>query len=211
MKLVAGALILCLLAPMALAQATSTSVGVGAGAAAVDPSKNVLDALLAAVTRLNDLMVAAAKRSDDLRKADNQYQTSMREAETRRVDQLGAQKQVFDLELARINRANADASALLLASQVKELKTDSAERMGKLEEFANQQRGRSSGSSDTVGWIAAGVFGVLMLLVAIAGLIFSIMERGKRTNGDSDHEREDAERYRRYVERKVADSPAVSQ
>lgn len=181
-KSVLFAAFLCLwLAGSALAE--TSAVGVGSGAAAVDPSKNVLDSLLAAVTRLNDLLAAGFRRQDDLR-----------DAETRRVDQLAAQKQVFDLELARGIRANADANALLLATQVRELKTDTSDRITKLEQFANEQRGRSSatdpaatqayddvrkllakqadtsgqgiGQSNMFGWIVAG----LMLLVALAAL-----------------------------------------
>jgi len=136
------------------------------GGPTIDPTKNVLDLVLAAVKRIDDIMAANTKRMDDLREAETKFQNAMREAdarrlndareaetrrvndlrdaETRRIDQLATNKQIFDLELARMNRSNVDASTLLLATQVKELKTDSADRTGKLEQFANEQRGRAS-------------------------------------------------------------------
>jgi hypothetical protein len=183
-----------ILSTTAFAQ-TSTTVGVGAGSVAVDPSKNVLDALLAAVTRLNDLMERDRSRADDLRKEDKEFQNAMREAETRRTNDLGKQKQEFDLELARINKSSLDSSAILLATAVKELKTDSAERTGKLEQFANEQRGRTSGGNEV--WA---LVGILVTMLLGAGAVITSLMRNKR----NEHESEDAERYRRYVERVVA-------
>src|SRR5207344_721034 len=143
----------------------------------IDPTKNVLDLVLAAVKRLDDIIALVVKREDDMREADSRFQTAMRkagdelqtalreaesrrvndlrDAETRRLDQLATNKQIFDLELARVNRSNVDASALLLATQVKELKTDSADRTGKLEQFANEQRGRASGGNEV--WALLGI------------------------------------------------------
>jgi hypothetical protein len=235
------ALTLALFAAPAMAQLMpGGAVGVGSGASAIDPSKNVLDALLAAVTRLNDLREVSEKREDDLRKADDRFHVAqlaaetrhtndMRESEKRRTDDLATQKQNFDLELAHNIRATVEDKAALLAAQVKELKMDTSDRIAKLEVYANETRGRSSatdpanvqlyadvnklkaivtdsggvgtGRTDMVGWIAAGVFGVLMLLVAAGGLFFSIAER--RSNAGNQHDHEDAERYRRSVEHKV--------
>lgn len=163
-----------------------------------DPSKNVLDLVLAAVKRLDDVMGASVKRQDDLRDAEIKYQNAMREAETRRVNELAAQKQGFDLELARGIRANQDANALLLATSVRELKTDTSDRIAKLEQFANEQRGRSSatdpaytklledvralstsradiagvgsGRSDMIGWLFGGLaaLGAVIAVLAFA-------------------------------------------
>lgn len=133
---------------------------------AIDPTKNVLDLVEAAIRRQDDLRAAQAKlqevnmaaearinaamreadtqRAKDLREADVRRQNELREAETRRVNELATQKQIFDLELARVIRAGLDASTLLLATQLKEVKTDASDRMAKLEQFANEQRGRAS-------------------------------------------------------------------
>ena len=106
----------------------------------IDPTKNVLDLVL---------------------------------AETKRIDQLAAQKPIADLELARVNKASVDSSALLLATAVKELKTDSSDRTAKLEQFANEQRGRASGGNEV--WALIGVI-ITILLVAI-GLLLNTMKK----------------------------------
>ena len=107
-------------------------IGVDArGQSVVDPTRNVLDLVKAAVQRLNDLARAEAKlqetirtleaqRLSELRTADIMRIDELRAAETRRVDQLAQSKQIFDLELARVIRANVDASTSLLATQLKE-------------------------------------------------------------------------------------------
>lgn len=142
----------------AQAQTSATPLGIpvdARGGPTVDPTKNVLDLVLAAVKRIDDIMSAVTKRQDDLRasdamlhsvmrESDNKRLNELRDAETRRINELAAQKQVFDLELARVIRANQDSSTLLLAAQLKEVKSDSNERTAKLEQFANEQRGRAS-------------------------------------------------------------------
>ena len=141
----------------------------------VDPTKNVLDLVLAAVKRLDDLNDAMTKRADDLRVANTRYQDALRDAETRRINELSAQKQTFDLEMARVIRANQDSSTLLLAGQLKEVKTDLSDRTTKLEVFANEQRGRASASGDTIGWIVAAIG----LLIGLAGLILAFTTRAR--------------------------------
>jgi hypothetical protein len=97
----------------------------------VDPTKNVLD-----------LVQAAIKRQDDLR-----------DAETRRVNELAAQKQTFDLELAKVLRANQDAASTLLATQLKEVKNDLSDRTAKLEQFRWETGGKGVGLSSAAGWV----------------------------------------------------------
>lgn len=192
----------------------------GRGSGPIDPTKNVLDLVEAAIRRQDDLRAAEAKlqearqsseaklnatireadahRLADLRDADVRRLNELREAETRRVNELATQKQIFDLELARVIRAGLDASTLLLATQLKEVKTDASDRMAKLEQFANEQRGRasatdpgyakaleeikaltasrtdlagrSSGIEALIGWIVAGI----MLLLAIGGFVINM-------------------------------------
>lgn len=162
------------------------------GGQAVDPTKNVLDLVQAAIQRQDDLRHAEAKFQNALRKAEDKFQNSMREAdirrvselrdaesrlqtaqrdaETRRVNELAVQKQLFDLELARVLRANVDSAALLLSTQLKEVKTDLSDRTAKLEQFRWETGGKSAGYGDLVAWLFAG----LMALVALGGLIVNI-------------------------------------
>jgi len=152
----------------ALGQENRAGIGVDArGGAVIDPTENV-----------KALNAAEAKRQDDLRGMEAKFQNAMREkeaeiskvardAETRRINELSAQKQLFDLELARVLRSNVDAASLLLATQLKEVKTDISERMTKQEQF----RWESGGRSDTIAWII--VF--IATLAAVAGPIVTIM------------------------------------
>jgi len=108
---------------------------------AIDPTKNVLD-----------LVQAAIKRQDDLR-----------DAETRRLNELAAQKQTFDLELAKVLRANQDAASTLLATQLKEVKNDLSDRTAKLEQFRWETGGKTSGTN-LVAYI------IVQVVVSIAGI-----------------------------------------
>jgi hypothetical protein len=202
LRSIAALLIVAFLSLPAWAQSASPAASTGttyppalgipapSSGAAVDPTKNVLDTVLAAVTRLNDIMAQIVKRQDDLREFETKFQNALREAETRRVNdlrdadirrsndlrdaetrrtnELSAQKSIADLELARVNKASVDSSALLLATAVKELKTDSSDRTAKLEQFANEQRGRASGGNEV--WALIGVLAML-LLVAVGVLV----------------------------------------
>ena len=112
----------------------------------IDPTQNV-----------RELFAADGRLRDALREADNRYQDAMREAETRRLNELAAQKQLFDLELAKILRANQEAAAALLATQLKEVKTDLSVRTTVLETSRNENTGASASLQKFIGWIVAGV------------------------------------------------------
>lgn len=111
---------------------------------AIDPTKNVLD-----------LVQAAIKRQDDLR-----------DAETRRINELAAQKLMFDLELAKVLRANQDAASTLLATQLKEVKNDLSDRTAKLEQFRWETGGKSQGTAS----IILGITTVISISIALAAL-----------------------------------------
>jgi len=127
----------------------------------IDPTKNVLDTL-----------ARESIHRDALREADNRYRDDMRDAETRRVDQLSAQKLMFDLELAKILRANQDAAANLLATQLKEVKNDLSDRMSKQEQFRWESGGKSQGIN-MIGAIVIGVAIVISGALAAAGFIYT--------------------------------------
>jgi len=136
-------------------------VGVDAkGGAVIDPTKNVLDNFAA----LKEMLA-------ELRTADNNFQNHMREAETRRINELAAQKLTFDLELAKILRANQDAAATLLATQLKEVKNDLSDRTSKLEQFRWETGGKSQGVSSIGVLIATG----LSILIAIGSLAAALL------------------------------------
>lgn len=188
-----GLVLLCLAAP-AFAQDRPGIAVDAKGGAVIDPTKNVLD-----------LVEAAIRRQDDLRTAEAKFQNAMRDAETRRLNELNAQKQVFDLELARVLRAGLDASTLLLATQLKEVKTDLADRTSHLEQFrwesggrqtyqdpaalqlqkqvelltqiSLQRAGQDKGMGDLIGYIMAGITVLILLISAGVGVIGLFMRR----------------------------------
>lgn len=188
-------------------------VGVDArGGQVVDPTKNVLDLVEAAIRRQDDLRLAEAKFQDALRGAEARFGAAMRDAdarrlnelrdaETRRINELTSQKQIFDLELARVIRANVESSTLLLATQVKEVKTDLSDRTAKLEQFRWESGGRTSatdpvyvdllkevkalslarsdlsGRSTGQGEVVAYIFAAIMAVVGIVGLVLTFSNR----------------------------------
>jgi hypothetical protein len=113
-----------------------TGIGLGVdrtGGPVIDPTENVL--------ALVDVQKQHQREKDEL---DRRYQDAMREAETRRINELAAQKQTFDLELAKVLRANQDAASTLLATQLKEVKNDLSDRTAKLEQFRWETGGKTS-------------------------------------------------------------------
>ena len=126
----------------------------------IDPTKNVLD-----------LVAALEKSRDLLRAADLKYQDAMREAETRRINELAAQKLTFDFEMSRVLRASQDAAATLLATSLKEVKNDMSDRMSKQEQF----RWESGGKSQGIGAIWAAIIAAAGLLIALGTFVTVIL------------------------------------
>jgi hypothetical protein len=126
-----------------MTEAKMPETGVGK---VVDPTKNVLD-----------LVEAAIRRQDDLREMESRYQNDMRAAETRRVNELAEQKQLFDLETSRVLRLSAEDKSMLLAAQLKEVKTDLQTEIKGLNQFRWETGGRGAGMAAFLGWIVAAV------------------------------------------------------
>lgn len=126
------------------------------GGPAIDPTENVLA-----------LVDAERHHRDELRFADIRFQDSMREAETRRLNELALQKNTFDLEMARVLRANLDAASLLLATQLKEVKTDLQMEIRGLNQFRWESGGKTSGRDDVWKYIfAAAAAGATLTVIA---------------------------------------------
>lgn len=91
-KAIVGLVLLVLLCAPALAQESQSEHRPGIavdsnGGKVVDPTKNVLDLVLAAVTRLNDLMARLEQRQDDLRDAAGKLSQAKLDA-AEKMDQL---------------------------------------------------------------------------------------------------------------------------
>jgi hypothetical protein len=126
-----------------------------AGGPVIDPTENVFA-----------LVEAERNHRDALRDADNRFSDAMREAETRRLNELAEQKLMFDLELAKVLRANQDAASTLLATQLREVKNDLSDRTAKLEQFRWETGGKSQGAGALWGYIT-GAAGLLVALAAV--------------------------------------------
>jgi hypothetical protein len=141
------------------------------GGQVIDPTRNVLDLVQAAIKRQDDLREGESRFQSTVRDMESRFQSAMREAETKRVNELAVQKQLFDLELARVLRANVDSAALLLSTQLKEVKTDLSDRTAKLEQFRWETGGKSAGTGEVIAYLIAGFMG----LVALAGVTVGVL------------------------------------
>lgn len=95
------------------------------GGPTVDPTQNVLDLVLAAVKRIDDLREAETRRVNDLRLAESRrvdeqaelrtnYGEKLREAEAKRIDAI----RVVDVNAVAVASERAAAQATVLATQV---------------------------------------------------------------------------------------------
>lgn len=131
-----------------------------AQAPVIDPTKNVLD-----------LVNAESKFQNSAR----DYEAKLRDAEMRRLKELSEIKERYDVETAKTLRANLEASTLLLATQLKETKSDLSDRVAKVERFQYETSGSKSGTTET--WaVITGVLGLLIGAVA-GGIAFAGMRR----------------------------------
>jgi hypothetical protein len=174
----------------------------------IDPTKNVLDLVLAAVTRLNDLRAAEIMRQDQLRDALDKRLTDMEAQRVRYEERIEALKSDADRRLAANLQAQADKSALLLSSQVDKLGTAFADRLAVVEKNQYVGAGTSaardpaiaeamkemaatisalrrsgdegSGRSEGSAALWAALVAGASLLVALAGVALAVMRRPAR-------------------------------
>lgn len=125
------------------------------GGAVVDPTRNVLD-----------LVRAESEKRDELRDADKelfgiridalkdqikllsdgivQYQNGMRDAETRRIDQLAQTRQEFQNTIRDMLAESVRTTSTLVSTQLVQIQATFDTRVSKLEAFQFTQAGRSS-------------------------------------------------------------------
>jgi hypothetical protein len=127
------------------------------GTPPVDPTKNVLD-----------LVAAEAHYRDELRKSDERYFNAMREAETRRLNDLNSQKAEFDRSQADLLRLQVSSNAKLVSDQLDRMTTVLSDRISKLEQFRYESSGKGTGVTTVIGYVLA--FVTIAITVAF-GLI----------------------------------------
>lgn len=133
--------------------ASGVGLGVDAsGGPVIDPTENVLALVDVEKNHARELREADNNYHEAMREWHEKFQSALREAETRRVTELSNQKQVFDLELAKVLRANQNDASTLLATQLMEVKKDLSDRTSKLEQYRWEAGGRGLGMNALAGY-----------------------------------------------------------
>ena len=125
----------------------------------IDPTENV-KALVAANERFREQL-----RATDLR-----HSQELRDAETRRVDQLAAQRQFYSNRMADVLRNNQQVAADSLFSQLKEVKTDLQTELRALNQFRYESTGKGQGASSL--W--SGAIAVISIAIAVTMAVVAI-------------------------------------
>jgi hypothetical protein len=123
-------------------------LGNGQKAPPIDPTKNVLD-----------LVEAAIRRQDDLRAA-----------ETRRVNELAELKEKHDRIVADILTEQVKSTSQLISTQLDRLTTTMTERIAALERFRWEVGGKQQGIGTVVLAITTG----LSVVIAFGGLAVAL-------------------------------------
>jgi hypothetical protein len=92
------------------------------GAQTIDPTKNVLD----------------------LVQAESKYQDAMRDAESKRIDQLAELRQTYEKRIADMLAESVRSTSTLVSNQLVQFQATFDGRVSKLEEFRWSSSGRSS-------------------------------------------------------------------
>lgn len=123
------------------------------GGQVIDPTKNVLD-----------LVQAAIQRQDDLRAAETRRVNEKIEAETQRLNDLAALRVYYETIIQGLR----SDSLKLLAEQLKDSKEESGKRTALLEQFRWESGGKFSGASALWGYLI-GAAGVLYAIYVHSG------------------------------------------
>lgn len=133
----------------------------------IDPTKNVEDLVRALDVTVAKLREADTHRLEEMLRAADKFNAAQRDAETRRVDQLAALRVQYDVVIEGMRSASLNTTSQLLATQLREVKTDLADRTAKLEQFRWETGGKQGGQSQIISWViaaAAVVFAVFSYL-----------------------------------------------
>lgn len=136
----------------------------------IDPTKNVLDTVSAAV-----------QRQDDLRDAEARYQNAMREAESRRLEQRMADDRYYGERIAGMLAKSVENTSALLSKQVEQTQAGLNVRVTELEKNRYESSGKSAGVQASwgviIGAVAAGG-GIVGAIVAIVGALTRLSGAG---------------------------------
>jgi hypothetical protein len=125
------------------------------GNSTIDPTKNVLD-LVYAESKYQDSMRNAEARIQKMaveslaqmtayrHDAESKMQTWMRDAETKRIDQLTATRENYERRIADMLSESVRSTSALVSTQLLQIQSTFDARVNKLEEFRLTSQGKSS-------------------------------------------------------------------
>lgn len=156
------------------------------GVPVIDPTKNVLQLVEAAIQRQDDLRAAEAKHIRELNFMRDQHATELRQAEANRINAIrdvdvAAVQRTAEVQAAMQDRlaqtvtATAEAMRSSLATALEPIRKDIADlRQAQYEAAGSRsQVGESRLSVNTMVAIAGLVITVVLVIASIAGIIIA--------------------------------------
>lgn len=138
------------------------------------PALTTLPSVIDPTMNVNALVAALEEKTKELAAAESKYQNDMRLAETRRVDQLAEQKQLYDFKIADLLQKSNDQALQLLAVSQKESNALSAGQITDLQQKSWTTQGETQKGGDS--WRSLTT--ILSLLIAAGALAFAVLSRG---------------------------------
>jgi flagellar biosynthesis GTPase FlhF len=156
----------------------------------IDPTKNVLDLVSAAIARQDDLRQAADKltevrvqslkeleevRTEALKAfetarhdSESRIQNWMRDTEMKRIAGLDTQRQFYETRIADMLRTSVESTSTLVSNQLVQIQSTFNDRVSQLERFRYETGGSSQGHRDSntslFAWFGAAAAGMIALV-----------------------------------------------
>ncbi len=112
----------------------------------IDPTKNVLDVV----------------------NAESKFQNAMREAETRRVNELDRQRDRYEARIATMLKESMQTTSTILSTQLTNMQNTYDRRLAELEKFRYESGGKWSGVMALFSIVAA-IGSIVAIVVAFRG------------------------------------------
>lgn len=126
-----------------------------AGASVIDPTKNVLDLVTAAIARQDDLRTATERLNEVRIAALNDFQTArvnaesliqnwMRDTEMKRLAEKDNLRQFYETRIADMLRTSVESTSTLVSNQLVQIQSTFNDRVSQLERFRYETGGKTS-------------------------------------------------------------------